>query len=125
MKKLNDLRVTDIRWNLRSVEISWESGKEHLSGESCLYQHSDGSWAVDPNTRKLGAEFGEMILRQVMRQFIDQAFPYNDSSHMPHSEVARVEGILRKEDMYQKIIRKPAASVMKEAPSQIRVWRAE
>ncbi len=124
MKKINDLQVTDITFNPRCVQITWVSEKNDLTAQSCLYQHSDGSWAVDPMTRSLGAEAGEQILRQLMKHFLDQAFPYNDSSHMSHSEVDRVEGILKKEEMYLNSLKKPKASKKKSKPI-IRVWRAD
>ena len=45
MKKINDLQVTDITFNPRCVQITWVSEKNDLTAQSCLYQHSDGSWA--------------------------------------------------------------------------------
>jgi hypothetical protein len=124
MKRINDLQVTDISFNPRSVQITWASEKNDLIAQSCLYQHSDGSWAVDPTTRSLGAEVGEQLLRQLMKHFLEQAFPYNDSSHMSNSEIDRVEGILKREEMYQKSLIKPKASEKKSKPV-IRVWRAD
>lgn len=125
MKHINDLQAVMIRWNLRSIEIEWKSEKMNISGISCLYQHSDGSWAVDPETRKCGAEFGEALMKTLMKEFIDTAFPCSDSSYMPQSEIARIEGILRKEEMYRKSLQKPLPPKHRKNPSRIRVWRAE
>lgn len=125
---MNDLRVTDIRWNLRSIQITWQSAKDELPFESCLYQHSDGSWTIDPDTRKLGARVGEILLKQVMTEFIEHTFPVNDTSGMAQSEVARIEGILRREEMYQKSRKRAASSgsgPKKKNSSRILVWRAD
>ena len=125
MKQINDLQAVSVKWNLRSIEIEWKSEKNNLSGVSCLYQHSDGRWAVDPETRKYGAGFGEALMKILMKEFIDKAFPYNDSSHMPQSELSRIEGILRKEEMYRKSLQKPLPLKPQKNISRIRVWRAD
>lgn len=126
MKKINDLEITAIVWNPRSIQISWHSASGQLEAVSCLYQHSDGTWAVDPYTKSLGSVFGEKLLTAVMKDFISRSFPYDDASSFAGGDVDRVTGILKKEEMYRRQLRKTAAAAAKQNKNQrIDVWFAD
>lgn len=125
MKKITDLEITGITCNQRSIQIDWRSYDAGIEAESCLYQHSDGSWAVDPWTRSLGTSFGERLLGAMMKDFVLRSFTYDDSSSFGGSDVDKVEGILKKEDMYKRALRKKRESEDRRQRPVIRVWRAE
>ena len=125
MKKITDLEITGITWNDRSIQIAWRSANAEMEAESCLYQHSDGTWVVDPWSRSLGASFGEKLLGALMKEFISKAFTYDDTSSFANSEVARVEGVLKKEDMYRKGLRQAAAASSRPRKTKIGVWFAD
>ena len=124
MKNFNDLTITDIKWNSRSIAIRWYSPKSFTEGESCLYQHSDGTWAIDPVSRSYGSSFGERLLSQVMMEFVRKAFPYDDASSFASSDVVKVEGLLKKDRMYRKALKKPSSTVITSRPPA-QVWYAE
>ena len=126
MKKFTDLHITGITWNQRSIQIKWHSAYAGIEAESCLYQHSDGTWAVDPFSKSLGSSFGEKLLTELMKTFISQAFPYDDASFFGSSEVARVEGILKKDVMYRRSMKKYSVTSEKNVQCpRISVWFAE
>ena len=126
MKKFTDLQISGITWNQRSIQISWHSVSAEMEAESCLYQHSNGTWSVDPFSKSLGSFFGEKLLTELMKTFIRQAFPYDDASAFGSSEIARVEGILKKDAMYRRGLKKGSAiSEKKEQRPRISVWLAD
>lgn len=126
MKKFTDLHITGITWNQRSIQITWHSASADMEAESCLYQHSDGTWSVDPFSRSLGSSFGEKLLTELMKAFINQTFPYDDASSFGNSEVARVEGILKKDALYRRSLKKASAIPRQKVQcSRISVWFAE
>ena len=126
MKKFTDLHITGITWNQRSIQISWHSASAEMEADSCLYQHSDGTWSVDPFSKSLGSSFGEKLLTELMKTFISQAFPYDDASSFGGSEIARVEGILKKDAMYRRSMKKYSVTPEKNVQCpRISVWFAE
>ena len=125
MKKFTDLRITDIKWNARSIQISWYSASAEMEAESCLYQHSDGTWAIDPVSRSFGSSFGEKLLTELMKTFISQTFPYDDASSFGSSDVAKVEGLIRKEQMFLDAVNKKAVTSNPKHRSTARVWFAD
>lgn len=121
--KFEDLKIKSVTWNQRSIQIVWSAACAGSNDRiSCLYQHSDGKWSVDPASRRLGSKFGENLLSELMKLFITQAFPYDDSSSFTNSEVARVEGILRKDVMYRKNLHKSHPVNHRRHPERITVW---
>jgi hypothetical protein len=80
---------------------------------------------VDPWTRSLGTSFGERLLGAMMKDFVLRSFTYDDSSSFGGSDVDKVEGILKKEDMYKRALRKKRESEERRQRPVIRVWRAE
>lgn len=125
MKKFTDLRITNIKWNARSIQISWYSASAEMEAESCLYQHSDGTWAIDPVSRSFGSSFGEKLLSELMKTFISRTFPYDDSSSFGSSDVAKVEGLIRKEQMFHDAVNKKTVTSNPKHRSTARVWFAD
>ena len=126
MKKFTDLRIKGITWNQRSIQITWHSVSAEMEAESCLYQHSDGTWSVDPFSKSLGSSFGEKLLSELMKSFISQTFPYDDDSSLSGSDIVRVEGILKKDAMYRNSLRKiSSSSEKKKRKPVIDVWFSE
>ena len=60
-----------------------------------------------------------------MKDFISKAFTYDDASSFADSEVARVEGVLKKEDMFRKGLRQAAAASSRPRKTKIGVWFAD
>ena len=107
------------------IQIDWQSPGTGIESQSCLYQHADGTWTVDPESRSLGTSFGEKLIGALAQEFIRSAFTYDDSSALGKSEVARIEGILKKEEMEKEASAHPKSIVIPKTNSMIRVWTAE
>ena len=121
--------IKSIRVDTRAVTILWqENGIEH---ESIIYRRSDGSFRFDPETRACGKQvqvFLASAYAESCAKLLNAAKQKSDEEYPGfRSEYARIEYLLKKEEMYRRMCRKANAAAQNGARNRsvIGVWRAE
>ncbi|MBR2067272.1 MAG: hypothetical protein IJ875_03310 [Solobacterium sp.] len=100
----DEVRVNAVVFLERVIMVEWEIGE--FKGCTHLYRHTNGTYAPDADSKKLGRKFMEIVLKHVIQAFLDANYPIEIKEKYGHSEWDRVEGLIKKEEYYQKQIRR-------------------